>query len=339
MWKKINQFYFLNQKNKNILYNIMKTSFNSGCGLCSKSTDYNMVGGSSKKTVMKRVMKHNNNTKLDDMKKNGMKHNNTKHNNNKLDYMKKNGMEHHNMKHHMEHHNMKHHNMEHHMEHHNMKHQGMEHKGMEHKGMKHKGMKTKGMKTGMKPNMKKVVLNKSNKSNNMLGTANKNMMHIKLLKEKTGLTKNNNYGHYGGMPLDYYSPRVLNTFSAESGVGVETAYGASDPTTVGMGNLAPFTVSENAPQLTMMQTGGKKKSRKSVGGCCGNKTNMRKRVGGSDSTTISNAGLTNTVSELNSKINAVAQKFSQLTNAMGSTSSGGYKRLSQNMSKKKSKKN
>ena len=65
-----------------------------------------------------------------------------------------------------------------------------------------------------------------------------------------------------GMPQDFYSPRVLNGYSEDSGFGVKTAYGESSPLDAGVGNLAPFNVAKGAAPLSMQQTGGKKRGRK-----------------------------------------------------------------------------
>lgn len=64
-----------------------------------------------------------------------------------------------------------------------------------------------------------------------------------------------------GLPQDFYSPELLDGYRADSGMGVPTAYGPSDPLNAGVGELAPFNVSRSAAQLTMQQTGGKKKKK------------------------------------------------------------------------------
>ena len=96
---------------------------------------------------------------------------------------------------------------------------------------------------------------------------------IKMRKDKRLKNKHSHHegkrhnGQKGGdtnwgatsLPQDFYNPQVLHGYSADSGVGVPTAYGPSDPLDAGVGHLAPFNVADNAPQLTMQQTGGKKK--------------------------------------------------------------------------------
>ena len=79
-------------------------------------------------------------------------------------------------------------------------------------------------------------------------------------KQKGGDT---NWGATG-LPQDFYSPELLDGYRADSGMGVPTAYGPSDPLNAGVGNLAPFKVARGAAQLTMQQTGGKKKKKKTT---------------------------------------------------------------------------
>tara|TARA_A100001015_G_scaffold320747_2_gene448308 strand:+ start:1169 stop:2326 length:1158 start_codon:yes stop_codon:yes gene_type:complete len=68
-----------------------------------------------------------------------------------------------------------------------------------------------------------------------------------------------------GMPSQFYNPKKpLVGYPANSGSGVPTAYGPSDPKNVGVGLLAPFTASKSptANLATMNKTGGAKKKMK-----------------------------------------------------------------------------
>ena len=65
-----------------------------------------------------------------------------------------------------------------------------------------------------------------------------------------------------GMPAQFYNPKKpLVGYPANSGFGVPTAYGPSNPLDVGTGLLAPFTASKSptANLATMNKTGGAKK--------------------------------------------------------------------------------
>ena len=57
---------------------------------------------------------------------------------------------------------------------------------------------------------------------------------------------------------------ILDDYLADSGFGVETAYGKSDPLDAGVGMLAPFNVNKASSPLTMTQTGGAKTPKKMV---------------------------------------------------------------------------
>lgn len=70
-----------------------------------------------------------------------------------------------------------------------------------------------------------------------------------------------------GMPSQFYNPKKpLVGYPSNSGSGVPTAYGPSNPKDVGTGLLAPFTASKSptANIATMNKTGGAKKKRKTV---------------------------------------------------------------------------
>ncbi len=65
-----------------------------------------------------------------------------------------------------------------------------------------------------------------------------------------------------GLPQQFYNPnKPLMAYPPNSGSGVKTAYGPSNPLDVGVGMLAPFTASKSptANKASMNQTGGNKK--------------------------------------------------------------------------------
>ena len=57
---------------------------------------------------------------------------------------------------------------------------------------------------------------------------------------------------------------ILDDYIADSGFGVETAYGKSEPLDAGVGMLAPFNANKASSPLTMTQTGGAKPKKKTV---------------------------------------------------------------------------
>jgi len=59
------------------------------------------------------------------------------------------------------------------------------------------------------------------------------------------------------MPQRFYDANDESmNYGMGTGMGIETAYGKSDPLDVGVGNLAPYNTSKASAPLSMMQTGG-----------------------------------------------------------------------------------
>ena len=65
-----------------------------------------------------------------------------------------------------------------------------------------------------------------------------------------------------GMPSNFYTGKLPDGYVSTNGNGIETPYGIIDAKDAGVGNLAPYNTSKNASKLTMIKTGGKKKSSK-----------------------------------------------------------------------------
>lgn len=68
-----------------------------------------------------------------------------------------------------------------------------------------------------------------------------------------------------GLPSQFYSGKEVTGYPANSGNGVESAYGPIDPRDAGVGMLAPYNTSKKSSGNTMMKTGGKKSKSKKGG--------------------------------------------------------------------------
>jgi len=103
------------------------------------------------------------------------------------------------------------------------------------------------------------------------------------------------------LPQRWYNPNApQRNYGKMSGVGVPTAYGASNPRNVGMGNLAPFNVARGASPLSMQQTGGKRK--KTKGGF----------------TKVGSQPVTNIVKGIQGAVDGIVNKFNSLNQSMAS---------------------
>jgi hypothetical protein len=94
----------------------------------------------------------------------------------------------------------------------------------------------------------------------MSGGAKKSNKKVKKVKKMRGGVETEGATPY---PLAYYDTNSkVDDYAADSGFGVETAYGVSDPLDAGVGMLAPFNANKNASPLTGTQTGGARKVKK-----------------------------------------------------------------------------
>ena len=143
-----------------------------------------------------------------------------------------------------------------------------------------------------------------------------------------------------GMPARFYDANADSmNYGRDSGMGVPTAYGASVPLDAGVGNLAPFNVSNASAPLSMQQTGGygndvydpqaveinyNKLAGTSAGSMDqeqvgGKKKRRRRKIkGGADTQTFTDTRIKGAVSGLQSSVDKMVNKFAELNNSMAS---------------------
>ena len=140
-----------------------------------------------------------------------------------------------------------------------------------------------------------------------------------------------------GMPARFYDANADSmNYGRNSGMGVPTAYGASDPLDAGVGNLAPFNVSNASASLSMQQTGGygtdvydpraveinyNKLAGTSAGSMDqeqvgGKKKRRRRKMKGG--TTFTDDPAKSAVKGLQSSVDSMVNKFAELNNSMAS---------------------
>ena len=195
--------------------------------------------------------------------------------------------------------------------------------------------------------------------NRMHHSKNKNRMHHSKNKNETHHSKNKNETHHSknnkeqnrhkgqkggvesmgatGMPARFYDANANSmNYGRNSGMGVSTAYGASDPLDAGVGNLAPFNVSNASAPLSMQQTGGygtdvydpqaveinyNKLAGTSAGSMDqeqvgGKKKRRRRKMKGGE--TFTDSPVKGAVSGLQSSVDKMVNKFAELNNSMAS---------------------
>ena len=142
-----------------------------------------------------------------------------------------------------------------------------------------------------------------------------------------------------GMPSNYYSGLPADGYAANNGNGVETAYGVIDAKDAGVGNLAPYNTSKNASKLTMIKTGGKKKSSKQSkskkGGLIPKMSDRPFRL--VDNVVNTGAGsLKGFLKQLERNYDKSLVKIQQTRNGLNRLSQGGAKKKSTQSKQKKS---
>jgi hypothetical protein len=174
-------------------------------------------------------------------------------------------------------------------------------------------MKTGGKKTGVKKTLKK-----SKKSMKKKGGA-----------ETEGAT---------GMPSQFYNNGTVDDYPANSGNGVNSAYGLIEPKDAGVGNLAPFNVSKNSAPLTMMKTGGKKKVSKSKkGGKYIGSMSDKAFVSLNNIVDSSAKSIKNFMNQLERNYNKSVAKIQQMRTGMAALQKGGLKKSKKSKSDKSKK--
>jgi hypothetical protein len=125
--------------------------------------------------------------------------------------------------------------------------------------------KAKKSKKAKKP--KKSIINKS--MNGVKKIKNMIMGKVSSMKKKRSKKQKGGQESSGATPMDmrfFDTKASLISASADSGMGVNSAYGTIEPRDVGSGLLAPYTTStsKTANHSSMQQTGGKKSKRKTM---------------------------------------------------------------------------
>jgi len=179
-----------------------------------------------------------------------------------------------------------------------------------------------------KEKMKKVMKHKRRNMRKTTGKKGKKHHHRQMGGvESMGAT---------GMPARFYDANVDSmNYGNHSGMGVQTAYGRSEPLGAGVGNLAPFNVSNASAPLSMQQTGGSEvydpqaveinynklagtpagsMDQEQVGGK--KKRRKKKMKGGVDTETFTDNPAKSAVAGLQSSVDSMVNKFAELNNSM-----------------------
>ena len=112
--------------------------------------------------------------------------------------------------------------------------------------------------------MEKKKTRKTKKAKKTKKVVKKTARKTKKRVKKSMKGGDTNWGQTG-FPLNYYDPSIkVADYPMNSGMGANTAYGPANPRDVGMGNLAPYNVAANGAKASNQQTGGRKKTKKTV---------------------------------------------------------------------------
>ena len=193
--------------------------------------------------------------------------------------------------------------------------------------------------------MKGVMEHKRRNMGKITGKKGKNVMtHKRRNIRKTTGKKGKKHHQMGGvesmgatgMPARFYDANADSmNYGNHSGMGVQTAYGRSEPLGAGVGNLAPFNVSNASAPLSMQQTGGSEvydpqaveinynklagtpagsMDQEQVGGK--KKRRKKKMKGGVDTETFTDNPAKSAVAGLQSSVDSMVNKFAELNNSM-----------------------
>jgi hypothetical protein len=189
--------------------------------------------------------------------------------------------------------------------------------------------------------MKGVMEHKRRNMGKITGKKGKNVMTHKRRNIRKTTGKNSQMGGVEsmgatGMPARFYDANADSmNYGNHSGMGVQTAYGRSEPLGAGVGNLAPFNVSNASAPLSMQQTGGSEvydpqaveinynklagtpagsMDQEQVGGK--KKRRKKKMKGGVDTETFTDNPAKSAVAGLQSSVDSMVNKFAKLNNSM-----------------------